>query len=135
MIEDEEELYDESLRDRGIRATEKERRILYAMLIAYEKYSFLPELFDALDEDPEKMFNVLTIFEGMKITFPKLKEMTKILDNIRIYARINAVAKKGRTIVTGVVEELAVHHGIDEKEVRTRYRNVRKIMRESGIRI
>lgn len=106
---------------------------MYWILLRSGKYDFLPELFEILDEDVDKMSKVLTMFSGVTISFPTLDTLEKYNTEIKIYARMRSIRRRdGSFIGIGGLES---EFDMDRAEIHRIYKRVGGFLNESGIRI
>lgn len=107
-----------------------EVRILYMLLMRSDRYSYLPDLFEHLGEDVEKMTNLLVEFAGRTISFPYIAELEKFSVDIEIYSRLKG--KIGAAIALEV-SKLAKRLDMAESLVESKFRNMKKIIKETGL--
>jgi hypothetical protein len=105
-------------------------KLLYLLLLRSGKYTFLPDLFDAIGEDNDMMIRLLSMFAGQRITFPTPDQIAIHTRDITIFHRLYNLA--GRTLATAA-EELSADYGMEGDEVKRRYRIMREIANEAGI--
>jgi hypothetical protein len=109
-----------------------ESKILYLLLLRSGKYSFLPDLFDAIGEDNDMMVRLLSMFAGQRITFPTVNLIAAYTRDIRIYYRLTGLTGRG---LAAAIEELSAEYSIDEWSIRHKFRKMRGIAEDAGIQI
>jgi hypothetical protein len=90
--------------------------VFYVLLMYSGQYDFLPELYEVLGS--EKMAQVLDIFAGTTISFPREKELERIAAEVSIYLRIRQAYKSKRP---EVIEDLADTYCTTEDNIRVIY--------------
>ena len=103
-------------------------KIVYMLLYRKNKYSFLPELFDALNDDEKLISELFVRFSGCSITFPTVDELEEIARDIRIYAKSRSVKIKDEAY-----SDLATEYGMPQETVRTIYISMKKLLDEAGM--
>ena len=82
-----------------------------------KKYSTLSELVYLLDKD--SLFNLLSVFGGLTITIPKIKDLKLVVAGLLIYQLVNL---EGRDLTTSIKEVKTGEH--TEAELRETYLKV-----------
>lgn len=107
-------------------------KLLYLLLLRSGQYTFLPDLFDAINEDNNMMIRLLSLFAGQKISFPTPDRIAKHVRDIKIFCRLCNL--RGRNF-TSVASELSSEFGLSDSEVHRRYNIMNGIANEAGIRV
>lgn len=102
-----------------------EAHIVYIMLLRSGRYTYLPELFDAVGK--EKMLEVLQLFAGMQIKFPTMDEIKRYAKEVTIFFRINKVSEKQRA---SVVKDLADEYIVDEDTINLIYQQMSHLLKD-----
>jgi hypothetical protein len=96
-------------------------KAVYLLLIQYDKYSFLPELYDIIGE--AAMTKLLERFAGQSIKFPSEAELLDIVRKLKIYSRLYKVQPGRRR---PVIEELASDLDMTPESVQVSFTKTKK---------
>ena len=107
-----------------------ETNLLYLLLLRYNAFAFLPELFEALGENTEQMNMLLYCFAGCTVTFPTVEQLEKYANEIRIYLR---TVRANKMQINDVREALAVEFDMKKEEVNAVVERIRALVKEFGI--
>jgi len=77
-------------------------KAVYLLLLQYDKYSYLPEIFDLVGESA--MVKLLDRFAGLQIKFPTEGEILDVVRCLKIYSRLSKIQAGKRA---PVIDELA----------------------------
>ena len=83
-------------------------RLVYLLLLADKKNTFLPDLYDLLGED--RTLEMMEVFAGQTIEFPSVARIEELTRDVEIFVRIQSAPKKKRS---SVIRDLA-----DTKDLR-----------------
>lgn len=122
-------------RDRGLRLVDPalgklESNLLYLMLLRSEQYSFLPELFEAVNEDVDAMSRLLHCFAGMTITFPTIDQFERTAEEVRIFLRMKHAKRKTETRAA-----ICAEYAICDAAIDTACERMNKLVKEAGIKV
>ena len=109
-----------------------ESKLLYILLLRSGQYDFLPDLFDAIDENTEVMTQLLGSFAGTIITFPSTEKIEQYSKEIMVYARMKFCNPPDRhALAVQLAREYATSDGHIYK-IRDR---IGRVLAETGIRL
>lgn len=104
--------------------------VMHITLLTHSRYSYLPDLFDAINGDVDAMLKLLCALSGLTIKFPTISEIETSLRDVDIYIRIETTKVKNRDSVTDV---LAKEYSAEHTTVIESYKKIKELLKEHGI--
>jgi hypothetical protein len=109
-----------------------ESKLLYILLLRSGQYNFLPDLFDAIDENTEVMTRLLDSFAGTTITFPSTEKIEQYAKEITVYARMKFCKPPDRW---SLAEQLAREYTTSGERILQIRDRIGRVLDEAGIRL
>lgn len=107
-----------------------ESNLLYLLLLRTDQYSFLPELFEAVNEDTDAMAKLLHCFAGVTIAFPSINQLEKMIEEVRIFLRMRYARRRQETR-----DSICAEYSIHDATIDVVCKRMNKLVKEAGIKV